>query len=403
MEDTLSRIESFNKPLLPDLVKLKYELMCQNAYRFFRGTNHLFYEKLSGENLPFSPTAWVCGDLHLENYGSYKGDNRLVYFDLNDFDEAILAPVSWELTRFVSSIFVAFESLEIERKKAVNMAQLYLKTYSQTLARGKSFYIEPKTAQGIVCEFLSAVSKRKQKRLLSKLTIKKGEKRLLCTNEKYLALEPVEKKELCGHMNEWIINNSGRPYNYEVLDVVFRVAGLGSLGLKRYLFLLKSTNIREKYLLVDMKQARSSSLAPYVKIPQPEWKNESERIISIQQRMQNIEPFLLSTTVFKGHSFVVQELQPTKDSINLKQIKHRYRHIYQVINDMAMLAASAQLRSSGRQNAASADELIAFGENGSWQEPLIKFALKYAQLTKRQYNAFAARYLPETQDKRFKI
>ena len=46
------------------------------------------------EALPHSPVCWICGDLHIENFGSYKGDNRLVYFDLNDFDESILAPVS---------------------------------------------------------------------------------------------------------------------------------------------------------------------------------------------------------------------------------------------------------------------------------------------------------------------
>jgi uncharacterized protein (DUF2252 family) len=29
-----------------------------------------------------------------KNFGQLQGDNRLVYFDLNDSDEAVLAPVS---------------------------------------------------------------------------------------------------------------------------------------------------------------------------------------------------------------------------------------------------------------------------------------------------------------------
>src|ERR1700733_13039844 len=96
MEDISRRIIAFNKDRLPDLVQLKYESMTDNPFRFFRGTNHIFYDDLQNAGpMPESPAAWICGDLHLENFGTYKSDNRLIYFDLNDFDEAILAPVSW--------------------------------------------------------------------------------------------------------------------------------------------------------------------------------------------------------------------------------------------------------------------------------------------------------------------
>jgi len=97
--------------------------MARDPFYFFRGTAHLFYEDLAGANtLPASPITWVCGDLHLENFGSYKGDNRLVYFDINDFDEAALAPASWELARMVTSIFVALITMGGTRAEAKNMA-----------------------------------------------------------------------------------------------------------------------------------------------------------------------------------------------------------------------------------------------------------------------------------------
>ena len=111
MHTLTKRIKNFNAGRLPELVQLKYDLMAENMYRFYRGTCHLFYEDLAQneKKLPQSPVAWICGDLHLENFGTFKGDNRMVYFDLNDFDEAILAPVLWELVRIVTSIFIAFE------------------------------------------------------------------------------------------------------------------------------------------------------------------------------------------------------------------------------------------------------------------------------------------------------
>ncbi len=172
--------------------------------------------------------------------------------------------------------------------------------------------------------------------------------------------------------------NNDSPYNYDVEDAVFRLAGTGSVGVKRYAFLLKSVNVAGKYLLVDMKQARPSSVAPYVGIPQPHWQSEAERVVAIQQRMQNVSPSLLSHSLFKDEPYLIQEMQPVKDSINFKLIKERYRDIYQVIDDMAMLTASAQLRSSGRQGASVADELIAFGQNNQWQESIIEYAQSYA-------------------------
>jgi uncharacterized protein (DUF2252 family) len=119
METLYERLTRFNMGLLPEKVALKYEAMAENAFRFFRGTCHLFYEDLAAaEPLPLSPLAWICGDLHIENFGSYKGDNKLVYFDLNDFDEALLAPASYETVRMVTSIFIAFDNLDIEPEKA---------------------------------------------------------------------------------------------------------------------------------------------------------------------------------------------------------------------------------------------------------------------------------------------
>lgn len=392
MITVVDRINRHDAGLLPGKLKMKYRLMDKSIYGFMRGTCHLFYERLSKEKkFPSSPTAWLCGDLHLENFGSYKGDNRLVYFDLNDFDEAILGPAAWELVRCLSSIFVAFEHWKIERKKAENMAALYLKVYSDTLARGKSFYVEPQTARGIVCDFLTHVSKRKQRDLIDRITYKSGRKRLLINSKKLLPIAKAEKKKLRAHMNEWISTTGAHPYNYEVVDVVFRVAGLGSLGLRRYLFLLRSNNVKEKYLLMDMKQSRKSCLKPYIKLQQPHWHSEAERIISVQERMQNITPFLLSTISFEGESYVLQELQPTKDNINLKSIKDHYRDIYQTISDMALLTASAQLRSAGRQGAGTPDELILFGQNTDWQQPLIDYAVKMAEVTREQYEEFRAR------------
>src|SRR6201986_1710083 len=221
MDKLIERLKRFNEGLLPEKVELKYESMSENAFRFFRGHCHLFYEDLAAaEPLPLSPLAWICGDLHIENFGSYKGDNKLVYFDLNDFDEALLAPASYETVRMVTSIFIALDNLGFAPEKALKMAQLFMKTYSATLAKGKAISIEPRTAKGIVCDFLTSATNSTYRDLLKKRTVSKKKSIMLSlADERHFKLDKKLRAELKVHVNEWIKTSNDGPYNYEVISV----------------------------------------------------------------------------------------------------------------------------------------------------------------------------------------
>jgi uncharacterized protein (DUF2252 family) len=394
MPNIYERIIAFNKDRLPDMVQFKYKGMAENIYRFYRGTCHLFYEDLCKISaFPSSPKTWICGDLHLENFGSFKADNRQVYFDLNDFDEALLAPCVWEVVRMVTSIFIAFESLKIGQVEAIKMAQGLLKNYSAEMAKGKAISMDPRTAKGIVSTFLTNVDKRKQKDLLKKRTIIKKHKLSLAIDHiKLFDLEKQLKIELTNHIDSWLEAGGSKLHKFMVTDCAFRLAGTGSVGGKRYLFLLKSLDTKNKYLLFDMKQAKPSSLQPYSSVKQPHWETEADRVIQLQQRMQNVSPALLGATVFKGESFVVKEMQPTEDRINFEQLKDRYHDIYQVIDDMAILTASSQLRSSGRQGSAIADELIDFGQSNQWQDELLNYSLNYIKKVKNDCAEYLKAY-----------
>jgi uncharacterized protein (DUF2252 family) len=390
MSSLYQRITAFNAPLLPQMVQLKYAAMAGSAFVFFRGTCHLFYEDLAAAKpLPPSPITWTCGDLHIENYGSYKADNRLVYFDMNDFDEAILAPAGWEIVRMLTSIFVAFDSLDIPEASAMNAVRHFLEKYSFTLTIGKGFGIDPRTAKGIVCTFLKTVEERKEKELLKKRTTHKRKKLYIPDEHKeLLTLSKPLKKELIAHANEWIGTSKAAAFEFEAIDAIFRFAGTGSVGVKRYLFLMKSRNTKYKYLLLDMKQARSSSVKPYIKIQQPVWDNEAQRVAAVQQRMQGMLVSLKGNTIFKGDTYTLQEMQPMEDKINFELIKDRFKDLDQVISDMALLTASAQLRSGGRQGSAIIDELIAFGNDSKWHQGIIDYAKAYAKVVKKDYKEF---------------
>src|SRR6266446_3731117 len=107
--------------------EMKYQRMLANSFAFFRGTCHLFYEDWPAESpLNSAPPAWICGDLHLENFGTYKGDNRLAYSDTNDFDEACLAPATWDLVRFLANLIVAGKVLGMDGNTVNNLMRVFL-------------------------------------------------------------------------------------------------------------------------------------------------------------------------------------------------------------------------------------------------------------------------------------
>ena len=369
--------------------------MAEDPFRFFRGTYHLFYEDLSrAENFPSSPITWICGDLHLENFGTYKGDNRLIYFDLNDFDEGILAPAAWEVVRMMASIFVGCESLGINKKETRQIADLFLRSYTIHLSSGKARYVEEETANGIIRTFLERIAQRKQKELIRQRTEegKNGRLQLRIDHVRFFPIDKALRKELMAHVNQWMQKSRALKDRYQAIDACFRVAGTGSLGVNRYVFLIRNTEDPRKHLLIDMKEAPPSSVQPWLRIPQPTWPSEADRVVAIQQRMQNINPALLSTTLFRGAPYVMKEMQPTADKIDFLLVKDRYKDIACVVEDMAFLTASAQLRSAGRQGAAVPDLLIGFGQESNWQAPLLEYATQYAAQVKKDYQEYFTAY-----------
>lgn len=391
MTTLTERITTFNAPLLPDMVVLKYKAMRQNAFRFFRGTCHLFYEDLwqAREHFPESPAVWSCGDLHLENFGSYKANDRQVYFDLNDFDEAMLAPLNWELARLLTSIHVAFAVLGLQRTTASDMAASFLNTYTRTLATGKAYCTDPRTAGGIVHTFLHNIRKRTETALISKITVPGSRKHRIQTDHSaHFGLEAALKNELLQHVTDLLKASRSWQRHYRAKDAAFRLAGTGSIGLKRYMLLLQHHKHKKAFLLTELKQARTSSLAPYNPVVQPEWTSDAARIITAKYRMQYTAPALLDTTEFRGETYVFQEMQPYEDKLRLEVLADNLKDLKTVLTDMAVLTASSHIRSSGISGSAINDTLTSYAADNRWHTPLLDYAEQYARQVQADYRSF---------------
>ena len=389
--DVIAEIHRANAGRDPERLALKYEAMRENPFAFLRGSCALFYQRLPlGGVFKSAPAVWVCGDLHLENFGSYRADNGLAYFDINDFDESALAPASWDLVRLLTSVLVGAKELDIKSGRADRICEVFVDAYAAALKDGKAYWVEHDTATGLVRELLDAVTDRKRSEFLDSRTKERDDKRSLRTdNGKALPVDKRQRAMVTAFMREFAARQSN-PDFYKTLDVARRVAGTGSLGLERYVVLVRGKGSPDENHLLDLKLAPRSSLRATLKRAQPRWKTQAERIAAVQQRMQAVTVAFLEPVMLDERPFVLRAVQPSQDRIDLT--KADADELEHLVETMGRIVAWSQLRSAGRDGSAIADELIAFGRGKKWKAPLLEAAQACAAQVRKDAAIFDAAY-----------
>jgi uncharacterized protein (DUF2252 family) len=339
-----------------------------------------------------APTAWCCGDLHLENFGSYEGDNGLAYFDINDFDEAALAPLSWDLLRFLTSVLVGADDMALRKREARALCLAFLDAYAATLAGGKAGWIEEQTTRGLVRSLLDDVAEHSQADFLDRRTAKKrGRRRIRIDGKKALEASGAERQR-AEELLEAFARTQDKPSFFAPLDVARRIAGTGSLGQERYVILVNGKGGADGNYLLDLKRSPASSLAPHLRQPQPAWATQAERIVAVQSRMQAVTTAFLHALGNGESSYVLRALLPSEDRVSLDRTRASMDEFGTVVQIMATVAASAHLRSTGRNGSAIADELIDFGHGNKWRTALLAIAIECAEQVERDWDSYREAY-----------
>jgi uncharacterized protein (DUF2252 family) len=371
-----------------DRLNLKLALLRKDPFAFFRGTNPLFLELLTNNHLLLrAPAILICGDLHLENFGAFKGDNRLCYFDVNDFDEACLAPFTLDLVRFVASIKVAAHGLGLTRAQSKLLTRRFFKAYLQSVADGKPRWIERSLAQGVFRALLRRAINRTRAELLARFTkLKGGERRIRNDGIRALRITDTERTRL----RRFVLSAGPGVAKsfFKMLDAARRVAGNGSLGVARYILLVRGRGSPDQNFALDLKLAAPSAVADWLTQPQPKWHSEADRVVAIQRVMQAISPALLRAVRFDNKSFVLKELQPSVDRLDLAQWRTKPRRILQAVEGMGHVAAWAHLRGCGHYGAASAEILQKFAATRRWPDTTERIAEAAARRMHRAWQHY---------------
>lgn len=372
------RIEKYNRGRDPERLELKYRKMAGDALAFFRGTAHLFYEDWPGDAvLRKAPAAWLCGDMHLENFGTYRADNRLVYFDCNDFDEGCLGPATWDVARLLVSVAIECEEREYKAAATRGLLERVTGSYAAALRSGKPRWTEPETSTGIIRELFEGLQYRTAQKFLNSRTVMVKRRRRIDTGSGR-ALVAAEKDR------EAVAEFFAKRTEFVCVDVARRIAGNGSLGVPRFVALVEDREGNP--FLLDLKQAqRAAPLRYHEDVKQPRWENEAERVVGAQNLVLAMPPAFLQAVRFGGRGWVLRELLPSEDRVDVARAPEPAFRGY--AEALGAVTAWGHLRASGRKGAANGDALV------DWRVPeerMVEFARDYSRQVERDWKEYCA-------------
>src|SRR5579884_3961243 len=139
MRSAVDAILAYNRGLDQPSLQRKLARMSESAFAFFRGAFHLFADDiLRGpfHDWALTPlTGAMVGDLHTENFGTFRGVTGDITYDINDFDETATAPYEYDLWRLGCSLALASLDNGHPLGDSVEAVEICARAYLDNLAR----------------------------------------------------------------------------------------------------------------------------------------------------------------------------------------------------------------------------------------------------------------------------
>jgi uncharacterized protein (DUF2252 family) len=280
--DAPAEIVAYNKPLTEAAHKVaahegpaeltaqalrrKLDALAATPFQFFRGTFHLMTWDLFKARVPLaeplSPEGLIVGDLHLENFGIYRGMSGELTFDVNDFDDVGYGPLDLDLKRLCTSALLL---PGLSHGVRLSAAKAIAKAWSDELSKlGGRFPIpawSASKAEGRIKELLSERGHKTKPELVARCAPEKGHDRLeqgakfVRPNKQW---SDVVRKAVAEYLaNLAQLKAPDAPAGWNVMDLAYRFKGLGSLGRLRFTVLLGHGSERR---LIELKEARPSAM-----------------------------------------------------------------------------------------------------------------------------------------------
>src|SRR3984893_2591799 len=127
-------------------LRTKHEAMKSSAFRFLRATYYRWaqiWPKVSPD-LAKSPQVLAVGDLHVENFGTWRDIEGRLIWGVNDFDEAWPMAYTIDLVRLAVSAHLAVEARRLPLKRE-DICGIMLEGYREAMQeKGCAFVLGEK-------------------------------------------------------------------------------------------------------------------------------------------------------------------------------------------------------------------------------------------------------------------
>jgi len=334
----VDELRSVNSRLSPSDREDKFAVMSKSVTAFYRGAAQLYWHDLGRSPLlkvfggP-DTVAWLCGDLHLGNLGSFHDADGEVIFDINDFDEAVIADYQLDLWRLCVSIILTVGTQDRPMPSPHEMVAACVRSYLDTMKACRNRPHEAKLplsqehATGVLRRFLTAVATdRSRERMLADWTMDGPHGTVLAVHENRNLALPTHAvlEDIAAAIRDYAKRQATalrRHHGPHLISIATRLhAGLGAYGLNRYYVLLERPQ-RDGLLILDLKRQPDPSPWPYLpkalrhQTARKSGGDSATRTVVAQRRLGvRTDPFL-GAIQLAGEGYSVRERSPWKAAL----------------------------------------------------------------------------------------
>lgn len=396
VDDPLLRaIIRANEGRKPGWVEIKYQRMNADLFAFFRGTDHLFAADWPDfRPIEPGPSILICGDLHLENFGVYRADDGKFVFDLNDFDEATIAPCSIDLVRCATSILLAAQVWKLTPIQAIRTVLGFVDRYRSTITRslsgprpqrprkrGRGGRPDPMPGPGGVASHRDLLD------TMTRVDKKEGERTIRKSADRFPELSEGKFGKIARAVDAYG-RSKPDPSTFRMLDASGRIAGIGSLGVRRYVVLVAGDGSKFGERLLDIKEACPSAIAGLAERPGPEaWKTEAGRVVDAQRHLHARPSADLGVFAMGRRCYRIREMIPDENRARIDRFRRDASRLREAVEVAGRVVARSQIRGARSGDGDRTEELARWAA-GPGLDAVLTSAVRFAEKTREDFVTF---------------
>ncbi len=414
--DPLGLLEEQAKSRVPELVPIRWGRMMVSPFTYYRGAALPMASDLS--LTPVSGLAvQACGDAHLSNFGIFASVDRLLVFDVNDFDETTPGPWEWDVKRLAASMEVAARGNGFRGKDRREIVTATVTSYREavrTFAKMTNldvWYAHADLDQ-LKSQFDSQMKARQRKLVdkgmakartrdsmqeVTKLThLVDGRPQITADPPLIVPIADLLPKQTDEEIFAQEIQDLLAKYErtletdrrylleeYEYADMARKVVGVGSVGTRCWIVLMLGRDESDP-LFLQVKEAEASVLSRFVGASK--YADMGQRVVAGQRLMQASSDIFLgwqraeADLDGKQRDFYVRQLRDWKYSIDIEDLEPEGMRIYGQACGWTLARAHAR---SGDRIAIAAY----LGGSDVFDKAITRFASAYADQNERDHKA----------------